>query len=581
MSDSNNGEVKSPAPAGPPKKKFELSTEHRLLIAFILMGAVLFLTPYFYTDQTPAPAAKKPEAAAAKPATPAPKPVLSPDVSAAAAAPAESAPLAAEKEETFVLDTDVCRVEFTNRGATIKSWTLKKYLDGGKKPLELVNVTAAPKAGNPLSLVFRGQKPSVDLNAALYAVKPQPDRLGVDFEFSSGRTRVKKSFRFRKDSYLSQVTSEVFEGGVAVPHLLAWRGGFGDLSVLNAVGTQHSIYFDSASNKLEVNEAKAAKDGPALVAGTFSFAGIEDTFFAAVFLPAGNGSLEMLTISDQVATKFEPKEDSFVGAAVGGEGRNTLSLFVGPKDIDILRTVNPKLEQMVDFGWFGFIAKPLFLAVHWISEHYTRNYGWAIVLVTVFINFALFPLKLTSMKSMKKMQALQPQIAAINAKYKSVGIRDPKKQEQNQEVMALYKVHGVNPMGGCVPMVLQIPFFIAFYKVLSVAIEMRHASWLWVGDLSAPETLPIHILPIAMIASQFVMQKMTPATGGDPAQQKMMLFMPLVFGFMFYNMSSGLVLYWLTGNLVGIAQQLFFNKTATASAAVQSVEVTKKKKFGK
>ncbi|MSV28514.1 MAG: membrane protein insertase YidC [Bryobacterales bacterium] len=577
MSDLNNGDVQSPAPAGPPKKKFELSTEHRLLIAFILMGAVLFLTPYFYKDQTIAPAAKKSEPAAtskaaanSKPSTPAPS-----------AAPVESTPVAAGKEEAFVLDTDVCRVEFTNRGATVKSWTLKKYLDENKKPLELVNIVAAPKAGNPLSLVFRNQKPSVDLNAALYAVKPQPDRMGVDFEFSSGRALVRKSFRFRKDSYLAQVTSEVFEGGAPVPHLLAWRGGFGDLSVLNAVGTQHSIYFDSATNKLEVQEAKAANDGPVLSAGMFSFAGIEDAFFAAVFLPTGNGSVEMLTVSDQVSTKFEPKEENFVGAAVGGEGRNALSLFVGPKDIDILRAVNPKLEQAVDFGWFSFIAKPLFLAVHWVSDSYTRNYGWAIVLVTVFINFALFPLKLTSMKSMKKMQSLKPRIDAINEKYKNVGMRDPKKQEQNQEVMALYKVHGVNPMGGCVPMALQVPFFIAFYKVLSVAIEMRHASWLWVDDLSAPEKLPIHILPIAMIASQFVMQKMTPVTGGDPAQQKMMLFMPLVFGFMFYNMSSGLVLYWLTGNLVGIAQQLFFNKTATASVAVQSVEVTRKKKSGK
>ena len=366
-----------------------------------------------------------------------------------------------------------------------------------------------------------------------------------------------------------------------MPHLLAWRGGFGDLSVLNAVGTQHSIYFDSAANQLEVKEAGAAKDGPVLSAGTFSFAGIEDMFFAAVFLPAGNGSIEVLTVSDQVATKFEPKEENFVGAAVGGEGRNTLSLFVGPKDLDILRGVNPKLEQAVDFGWFAFIAKPLFLAVNWVSDRFTRNYGWAIVVVTVFINFAMFPLKMSSMKSMKKMQSLKPQIDAINERYRNVGIRDPRKQEQNQEVMALYKAHGVNPMGGCVPMVLQIPFFIAFYKVLWVAIEMRHASWLWVSDLSAPETLPIHILPIAMIASQFVMQKMTPQVGGDPAQQKMMMFMPLVFGFMFYNMSSGLVLYWLTGNLVGIAQQLFFNKTAAAPAAIQPAGGTKKQKSGK
>ena len=200
MSDFPNGGASTGTPSGPGKKKFELSTEHRLLLAFILMGIVLFLTPYFYKDQTP-PAAKKPETRA----TPAPVAAVKPPAPAAEAS-AASAPTAAVQEATFVLETDVCRVEFTNRGATVKSWTLKKYLDGGGKPLELVNTAAAPKTGNPLSLVFRAQKPSADLNAALYEAKPQPDRMGIDFEFSSGRTSVKKSFRLRKDSYLAQVT---------------------------------------------------------------------------------------------------------------------------------------------------------------------------------------------------------------------------------------------------------------------------------------------------------------------------------------------------------------------------------------
>jgi YidC/Oxa1 family membrane protein insertase len=182
------------------------------------------------------------------------------------------------------------------------------------------------------------------------------------------------------------------------------------------------------------------------------------------------------------------------------------------------------------------------------------------------------------MKSMKKMQALQPQIAAINEKYKNVGMRDPRKQEQNQEVMALYQKHGVNPLGGCMPMALQMPFLFAFYKVFNIAIEMRGANWLWVTDLSRPESLPIHILPILMIATQFVMQQMTPTnTGGDPAQQKVMKFMPLMFGFMFYSASAGLVLYWLTGNVVNIAQQWFFNRTAVAADVAQSVQPVKKK----
>jgi YidC/Oxa1 family membrane protein insertase len=173
------------------------------------------------------------------------------------------------------------------------------------------------------------------------------------------------------------------------------------------------------------------------------------------------------------------------------------------------------------------------------------------------------------------MQALKPQIDTINAKYKNVGMRDPRKAEQNAEVMDLYKKHGVNPMGGCLPMLIQFPFFIAFYKVLAVAIEMRGANWLWVGDLSQPEHLAIRILPVAMIVAQFYMQKMTPTPSTDPNQQKMMMFMPLIFGFMFWSASSGLVLYWLTSNLVGIVQQWFINKSMPAPPS-QPVATSKK-----
>jgi len=224
----------------------------------------------------------------------------------------------------------------------------------------------------------------------------------------------------------------------------------------------------------------------------------------------------------------------------------------------------------------AFLAKPLFLIVNYVNDTLVHNFGWAIVLVTVAINFILFPLKLSNMKSMKKMQALKPQIDAINAKFKNIGLRDPKKGEQNEEVMALYKKHGVNPMGGCLPMLLQMPFFFAFYKVFTVSVEMRGAPWLWVTDLSQPEHWEIKILPLVMIASQFIMQKMTPQAAGDPAQQKMMMFMPLVFGFMFYNFPSGLVLYYLTSNLVSMGQQWFFNKTSMATLAAESIGPLKK-----
>jgi YidC/Oxa1 family membrane protein insertase len=222
------------------------------------------------------------------------------------------------------------------------------------------------------------------------------------------------------------------------------------------------------------------------------------------------------------------------------------------------------------------------MALHWTADNFIHNYGWAIVVVTIVINFILFPLKVSSMRSMKKMQALQPQVTAISEKYKGISVRDPRAADKNAELMDLYKKNGVNPAGGCLPMALQIPFFIAFYKVLSVSIEMRGASWLWVSDLSTYEQMPIHVLPVIMIVSQFVQQKMTPTSATvDPAQQKMMLFMPLVFGFMFYNLPSGVVLYYLTSNLVGIAQQWFFNKTVTAKDLPQPPASSGKKRNGK
>jgi len=374
----------------------------------------------------------------------------------------------------------------------------------------------------------------------------------------------------------------VSAGGKPIPEQIEWRGGFGDVAVANPAGAQQTLRFDVSDAKLVKTGAKAAKDGPVTVTGNYSFAGIEDQYFVAAFLPEHATTVEMTTFSDSTPTPLETKELPFAGTAVGDGPVNQFALYVGPKDYDILRSVNPKLEQVVDFGWLSFLAKPLFLIVNWLTDRAIHNYGWSIIAVTVALNFVLFPLKLTSMKSMKKMQALQPQIKEINDKYKNIGLRDPKKAEQNQEVMELYKKHGVNPMGGCVPMLLQIPFFIAFYKVFSVSVEMRGAHWLWVTDLSQPEHLAIHVLPIIMIVSQFAMQKMTPTTtGGDPSQQRMMQFMPLIFGFMFYNLSSGLVLYYLTSNLVGVVQQLFFNKTSIAAVAAQSVQPPKKKKNGR
>lgn len=566
-------------PGKPPKK--ELSMEIRLLLAFLLMGLVLYLTPYIYKAPPPpkkpavpaattptGPAEKKPEAAAAKP-----KP----------AAPAEPVPgqIQASGEQAFTVETDYCRIRFSNRGAVVTSWVLKKYLDHAGKPLELVNSDALTKAPAPFSLSLKDQQATAALNAGLYTAKPAADGLGIDYEFSDGRNYARKSFRSARNSYLSQITTEVRENGVAAPHFIEWRGGFGDATILNRAGERHAIYYDlsqGSSGKLISKDVKSVKDAPLTSAGNYSFAGLDDRFFAFVLLAKDNASTQLEIVKDDVPVASGTKEENEVGVQIGGDSVNRYSVFAGPKDVDLLRNIDPKLQQLIDWGFFGILAKPIFIGLHWLNDTLIHNYGWSIVVITVVINLLLLPMRFSSMKSQRKMQSLQPQIQAINAKYKGLSLRDPRKAQQNQEIMELYKKSGANPMSGCLPMVVQIPILYAFYKVLTVTIELRGAHWLWVTDLSQAEQLPIHILPLVMIVTQFVLQKMTPNPSMDPGQAKVMQFMPLMFGFFFYNMSSGLVLYWLTGNLVGILQQWMINRSMPPPPAPEAPKNAPKRK---
>jgi YidC/Oxa1 family membrane protein insertase len=561
------------------------SLEKRLPLALALMMLVLIVSQYIFG---PPPGAKpvKPindNKAANVVQKPAAAPLSTAEENTGTSAANGQVQAAGEIETS--IDTKLYHVVFSNRGAVAKSWVLKHYHDDGGKPLQLIN-TAATDVPLPFSLEITGAKPAFDPNTVLYRATPAPDGLGVSYQYSDGQTTIRKSFAFAENSYLSTVKSQVLENGTLVPGLLLWRGGFGDENVRNAASSQDTLRYNVASSKLVTKNAKDAKSGPVTDSGDYSFAGIQDKFFAAVALPVASSTMEVRTFSDSVKPAKEDKPVPYVGVGVDDGAENDLSFFIGPKDIDILRKVNPKLSQIIDWGFFGLLAKPLFLWLNWTKDHWTFNYGWAIVLVTLFINLALFPFRLSSLKSSRKMQRLQPRIQAINAKYKNLKMSDPRKQEQNQEIMALYKSEGVNPVGGCLPMLVQLPFFYAFYRVLSIAIELRHAPWLWVPDLSSPETLPIHLLPIILIATQFFSQKLTPAAGVDPNQQKMMMFMPLMFGFMFYYASAGLVLYWLTGNVVGIVQQLIINRfmapmAPAAPAAPSAKSAVQKAPVGK
>jgi len=575
MAQTANSDNQGPAPK-------EMSMEVRLLLAFLLMGAVMFLSPYLFKSPPPAKKGTAPaNTAAVQPKTEAP---AAPETTSSPAAPEATPALAADAtpqqpQPAVIIDTDEYRVVLNNQGATVRSWQLKNYKGNDGKPLELVNTSA--KLPYPFSLSFPAEKPASDVNWKYYGQTPDAEGLGADFEYSDGHTVVHKRFQFQKKGYLAKVAIDVTLDGRPIQNMIEWLGGFGDFTVNNPAGSQRALYFSTTDNKLTELTASKAKNGPVSSSGNYSFAGIADTYFAAVFLPDHDGLVQQTTVSDTVRTPEEEKPQPFPGVAVSTGAANHFSLFVGPKDVDLLKRVNPKLEALVDFGWLSIIAKPLFVITNYVNDAFVHNFGWSIVLVTILIYVVLFPIRLSSMKSMRKMQALKPQIDTINAKYKNLKFNDPRKTEQQSEVMDLYKKNGVNPMGGCLPMMIQLLLVIPFYQVFRVAVEMRGAHWLWVTDLSQPEHLAIKILPIVMIITQFLSTKMTPTPTTDPSQQRMMMLMPLIFGFMFYNLPSGLVLYYVTGTLVSMGQQWFFNHTALADEAARSVTPAPKKKNGR
>ena len=388
--------------------------EVRLLLAFLLMGAVIFVTPYFYkppagptVDKS---AANKPGETAKEAKPPAsipPTPPLPAEATAAVAGQVQAA-----NEETVVIDTDLLQVTFSNKGGVVRSWVLKHFKDHVGKPLDLVYSKALEKLPPPFSIQFRDQTPQPDPNSTFYKVD-RPDDLSVRFEYSDGHVAVKKTFKFAQKSYLAAVSSQVTLNGAPQSHSLEWRGGFGDSTVVKPAANEHALYYDIANSKLNTKDAKDAKNGPVSASGQFSFAGLNDQYFAAVFLTTTRPQMELTTFSDNVPD-VDGKDEPRVGAAVGGEAINNFNFFAGPKDMDLLQTVDPKLEQLIDWGWFGIIAKPLFLVLNYTADKLTHNWGWAIILVTIAINTVLFPLKITSMKSSRKMQGIQPEVAALN-----------------------------------------------------------------------------------------------------------------------------------------------------------------------
>ena len=584
-------------------------TERRLLIAFALTFAVLLISQPLLMKFVKQPPAKQEQAQQKQqqPQQPAQQPAAQPAPAAPATARREkgakpaatpTAPAAtkqAQAEQETVVDSGAYHVSFTNRGAQVKSWILKQYDDDSGKPLDLVNQKAAAQFGYPLSLWTYDEGLRKKLADALYvASSSDVEKNGhnfrvITFEYAGDGITARKQFTFDLtpfqstkatpapgDRFLVGVEAAVTQNGSPVAAYPAWPAGFGDQGTPASYASGNVVY-ETGDNKVTRDAAKKVSGGATMTV-PFTWGGVGDSYFGAVFIPSDPAKTAMVTLHNSIEVAREPnnpnsQKDTYpvLGAAVGSTtGTTAERMFVGPKNLGVLESIkigNGDLRQLINFGFWSFISRPLFLWLRW-QQHYTPNWGVSIIVLTIVINVVLFPLRLTSMKSALKMQKLQPQMNAIKEKYKqkqkNLPARDPRKlelnQQQNQEIAALFKREGANPVGGCLPMLIQFPFLIAFYAMLESAIELRHAHFLWMNDLSSAD--PYHILPIGIIVSTLFVQKMTPQAGMDPAQQKMMTFiMPIMLGVISWNLSAGLNLYWVAGNLIMIIQQYWMNRS--------------------
>ncbi len=588
MPEFQNPNVQSP---GSPGGGSGGGSMQSLVVFMFLAVAVFFGFQYFQKPKPTAPAPSEQanrqtatqQPAATSPGMPSPAaPVSAP---AASSTPAVMAP---SETETVVENADY-RIVFSNRGALVKHWILKDshYKDSTRThQLDMVQQQASQHFGFPLSLYTYESALTTQLNQALY--KPSATGMlqapnSLTFHYAQNGVEVVKTFHFDA-SYVIGVDVKVTRNGQPVRALVSWPAGLGDMeefqgrSAIPGLSRTPSMFAWLLAGKQDTLVASKVSND-ATLDGDYQYAAAADLYFTAAFLPDAPQHATVVTLHNTVPLPTDPanpnsekKPADVIGLAVGDTGGDTrLRLYAGPKQMDIISSIHsmgpdgkqdgPTLESLIQFGsWLGVIAKPLFLALRFVYEHGIPSWGWAIILVTAIFNMILLPTRFMMMKSSLKMMRIQPEVDKIKRKFANLKATDPKRTEMNTEMMALYKEHGVNMYGGCLPMVIQMPLFFAYFRVLENTVELRQAHWFWLPDLSAPD--PLYILPVLIIFTMFLTQFITPSPGMDPTQRKMMAFiMPLIFGFTLLHYASGLALYWCTGNLINLAIQLSINNS--------------------
>ncbi|ADW18768.1 protein translocase subunit yidC [Desulfobulbus propionicus DSM 2032] len=542
---------------------------YRAFLAIVLSFLILIGYQYFFVKPVP------PQPQAPGQATQA---ASSANQQTAGGAPAAATGIAATPSTVAVdplahdvtVDTPLYTAVINEQGGGVKGFVLKSYRSTNAEdagPMQLI-IGKGPADAPVLFSLDNGAGTvlptyTADKNAVTLTNQGDTGTLTMTAALADGIAIV-RTLTFRGDSYLINVeykVSNTTDRPVQVsPALTMVNEPFA-----HASETSKYLFAGPAAyvnEKLVETKAKKLTEAPVVLQGKVSWTGYVDNYFMTTVAPAvGNGRTITLQGSEQQVRTVLSEGIQTIGPHEGKSFAYTL--YFGPKKLQVLQTAGSDLAKAVDFGWFDVLAKPMLWLLNFFHQ-FSHNYGVAIILLTILIKLIFWPITQKGMKSMKNMQKLQPKIAKLRERFKD----DPAKM--NQEMMTLYKTYKVNPVGGCLPMLIQIPFFFALYRVLMAAIELRHAPFmLWINDLSAPDRLwigfdipylhGIPILTLLMGASMYLQQKMTPTTA-DPTQARIMQFLPIVFTFMFINFASGLVLYWFVNNLLSILQQYLINR---------------------
>jgi|SRR5688572_255920 len=518
--------------------------EKRILIAFLLSFAVLYLSRFLLPPPPP------PE----KPAPNVETPVVPPAPAAVTPQPQETAgeSIQAESERDEVVDTELYQAVVSNKGGVLKSFQLKKFPDASGKPTELIDAYAAGQVGFPLALGTADPALNKLLSEARFVVTPGDHNLTL--EYRAGGVMARKRIEFDPAKYQARISTELAQNGTAVPHDILLQGEISDQSIPDDPAKRFAIY--QASGKFHRVSLPGIDEPVAGVSG--SLAGVEDQYFLVMFVRDKETPIKVAKQDYQLPDLPDgTKGLAARGLSVAVPSTDTMTLYIGPKQEDSLVAVDPRLGSAPNYGWYLFavIAKPLLVTLRWIDS-YIGNYGWSIIVLTILINMVLFPLRVKQQLAMQKMQKMAPQLKQLQEKYKKLKPGDPKRSEVEKELMAINK----QQLSGCLPLLLQMPLLFAFLNMMTAAVELRGAPWiLWIKDLSVED--PLFILPILMGVAMFIQMKMSP-TSPDPAQARMMLITPVLVTilFLWYGSASGLTLYWLTGNVISIGQQWFIRK---------------------